>query len=115
MIKDNILDYWIESVSAALDEIDGISPFTDQNIKDLAENMMISAEQEGMAFGYDAIPNPQQTMIEHLKELHELRDKEYERNERIYQQSIADTHKLSINDVYIENGKVRFLTRLNKL
>ena len=68
MIKDDILDYWIESVSAALDEIDGISPFTDQNIKDLAENMMISAEQEGMAFGYDAIPNPQQTMIEHLKE-----------------------------------------------
>lgn len=106
------LEYWIESVSVALDEIDGISPFTDQNIKDLAEDMLISAEQEGMAFGYDAIPNPLTTEITKIKEENAREIDDWKRRDRIYRQSIADAYKLSDRDIiYIENGEVRYIRR----
>lgn len=110
-MDDTKLEYWIESVSAALDEIDGISPFTDQNIRDLAESMIISAEQEGMAFGYDAIPDPQTTMIEQLKELYELREASRDKTESILIQKIADVQQLSPRDIYVEGGRVRYLIR----
>ena len=96
------LEYWIEAVMSALDEIDEISLFTDQNIKDLAESMLISAEQEGMAFGYDVIPNPLSTEITKIKEENAREIADWENRDRIYRQSIADAYKLSARDmIYI--------------
>lgn len=42
-------DYWIEAVSSAIDEI-GLTA-TKEQIEVMALNLMISAEQESMAFG----------------------------------------------------------------
>jgi nitric oxide reductase activation protein len=67
MTKDYILEYWIAAVMSALDDIEELSLFTDRNI---------SANHINIVFGCDS---SSQTMIEHLKELHKLRNKEYDR------------------------------------
>lgn len=76
MTKDYILEYWIAAVMSALDDIEELSLFTDRNIEDIAESIMISANHINIVFGCDS---SSQTMIEHLKELHKLRNKEYDR------------------------------------
>lgn len=111
MIKNDVLEYWIESVSASLEEIDKLDLFTPDDIKLMAEAMIISADQESMAFGYDAIPNPQSTMIEHLKEIHELREQARDHTERILTQKIVDIKKLNSHDIYVENGMVKYFIR----
>ena len=111
MIKDDILEYWIESIESLLDEMDKLDLFTSDDTKLMAEALIITAEQESMAFGYDAIPNPQATVIEHLKELHELRNAKLERENDILRQTLADAKKLRVNDIYVENGQVKYLIR----
>jgi len=111
MIEDDKLEYWIESVSSSLEEIDKLDLFTPDDIKLMAESMIISAEQGGMAFGYDAIPNPQTTTIEHLKEAYELREQARDRIERTLTQEIADIRKISNNGIYVENNRVKYLIR----
>lgn len=109
MMADDKLEYWIESVSSSLEEVDKLDLFTPDDIKLMAESMIISAEQEGMASGYDAIPNPQATTIEHLKEIHELREQARDRIERTLTQEIANIRKIRNNGIYVENGIVKYL------
>jgi glycine/D-amino acid oxidase-like deaminating enzyme len=111
MTEDYILEYWIESVSTSLEEMDKLDLFTPDDIKLMAEAMIISADQEGMAFGYDAIPNPQLTAIEFLEELYESRNKVWERNEAAFIREIANVRNISTNGIYVENGKVKYLMR----
>lgn len=111
MTKDQILEYWTEMVASSLEDIGKLDSFTSDDIKAMAESMVISADQESMAFGYDAIPSPQATMIEHLKEIHELREQVRDRTERILIQKIADIQKLDSDYIYVENGRVKYLIR----
>ena len=80
------LNYWIESVCDSLEEVGCKLPIED--ITAIAENMIITAEQENLAFGYDAIPNPLQTEIDRVKDqLQQERDKcdsrEYKMNDEL--------------------------------
>jgi len=111
MIKDQILEYWTEMVESSLEDIGKLDSFTPADIKALAEDMVITADQESVAFGYDAIPNPQTTMIEDLKESYKLSDTQRDHTERILIQKIADIQKISSRDIYVENGQVKYLTR----
>lgn len=56
---DPKLSYWKEAVQIAFDEV-GVSMdiISDDDWDRVAGSLQISAEQEGMAFGYDCIPNP---------------------------------------------------------
>ena len=68
------LEYWIESVRDTMEEVG--CELSTEAITSIAENMIITAEQEGMAFGYDAIPNPLQTEIDRVKDqLRQERDR----------------------------------------
>ena len=58
------LEYWIESVAATTEEI-GYN-LSIEDITTIVESMIITAEQESLAFGYDAIPNPLQTEIDEI-------------------------------------------------
>ena len=111
------LDYWIESVSSSIDEIG--CKLSTEDITSIAEAMIITAEQESMAFGYDAIPNPLQTEIDMVnvrlkreQEEWESRERKMEdklkqerrawhRREGIYLQSIASQSEIDIEEIII--------------
>lgn len=50
MTPDYILDYWIEAVTGALDDVDKLNGFTDDDIKTMAKCILISHELEDTAF-----------------------------------------------------------------
>lgn len=83
------LNYWVDSVIDALEEIG--YEFSNENVIALAEDMMICADQESMAFGYDAIPNPLQTEVNRINDqLQRERDewdrREYDMGDRLKQE-----------------------------
>lgn len=110
MTQDYILKYWIEAVETALEEIDKLHNFTNAEIKDLAENLQISAEQESMAFGRECIPNPLQTEIQNLKAQHKKEIEVHEHREYIYRKNVSDRHgpRVDPNSVYIERNEVLY-------
>lgn len=59
------MDYWNECISEAFDDA-GISA-TKEQIKNVAISVQGGHENYGMAFGYDAIPNPLETENKRLK------------------------------------------------
>lgn len=58
MTRDYKFDYWKESLETALDEAGAASALTPDQIEQVAGNLEVCAENQGMAFGHDSIPNP---------------------------------------------------------
>ena len=104
------LEYWIESVESIMEEI-GYTNIPIEDITTIAESMMITAEQESMAFGYDAIPNPLQTEIDKLRNNMDHEQVECERRELIYLRSIAKRNNVHVDDIFIANGNVWYQRR----
>jgi hypothetical protein len=61
----NRFEYWKEAILSALDESGIVIPIGKAD--DIARCLIISADQESMAFGTDVIPNPQNREILELK------------------------------------------------
>ena len=106
----NKLDYWIEAVEAALEDIGKLNNYTNEELKTVAESLIISSEQESMAFGYDCIPNPLESTIRDMKSKHESEIKQYEKRESVYRQNVADRHgpRVGPNQVYIDGNNVMY-------
>ena len=104
----NKVDYWIEALEFALEDVDRTGAFSTDEIRTLAESLEGSAEQQGMAFGYDAIPNPLIAEIEKLKAAHELEIEQLEKRDYIFRKNVADRHGpyVSVNDVHIDGNDV---------
>lgn len=52
------MNYWYETVQAALEEVGKLADFTDEQIKDMASVIEGSHENYGMCHDHDCIPNP---------------------------------------------------------
>jgi len=105
-MKNYKLDYWIESVSCSLDEHNIKVPA--ETIEAIAKDMLNASECQGMAFGYEAIPNPKNAEIEEIKRKYEARIKELEARDYIFRQSVANRRGVKPENVYIENGSVMY-------
>ena len=67
IVNEHILNYWIEAVESALEEVGKLTLFSKDDIKILAETLQISSEQQSMMFGYENIPNPLESEIQKIK------------------------------------------------
>ena len=103
------LDYWIESVSASMDNAGYTLPIED--ITAIAEDMIITAEQESMAFGYDAIPNPLQTEVDKINDRLQQERENWNNREDIYVKSIATRNGVQPEDVFIDGNSVMYRER----
>lgn len=110
MTPDYILDYWIEAVESALEDVNKLDMFSNDDIKSLAETLQGSSEQESMAFGTEHIPNPLEAEIRNIKSKHKKEIKQYEKRELVYRQNVADRHgpRVGPNQVYIDGNNVMY-------
>ena len=60
-------NYWRESVACAL-EATGLQ-FTDEQLAEVTDSIIVSIENEGAISGRDAIPNPLQAEVDRLRGL----------------------------------------------
>lgn len=104
------IDYWIESLECIFEDIGRINVFSTEELKTIAESLIISADQESMAFGCSAAPNPLIQEISDLKKKHEVEMNIMEKRDEIFRKNVADRHGpyVNENDVYIENNTVYF-------
>ncbi|WP_333998254.1 hypothetical protein [Burkholderia orbicola] len=100
------LDYWLESLGYALEEVGAYDALTPEQRKDVAEALVVSAENEGMAMGRDCIPNPMNSEIERLKAAHRAEIERFEERERIYCRDIARSQNVDSHRIGIHNGSV---------
>lgn len=63
-------EYYRESICVALDECGALSKLTDEEIDEIAQAVVGSAENFSTAFGYEHIPDPRDTEIERLRARH---------------------------------------------
>jgi hypothetical protein len=110
-MEDYKLDYWIESVSSSLEEIGCELSIDDITV--IAEDMIISAEQESMAFGYDAIPNPLQTKMDKVHDDLKKSEDNWDDERFAYEQCIANLTGIPINKLFltIKYGRVEYFRR----
>lgn len=108
MKDENVLNYWIEAVESALEEIDKLSYFSNKEIKTLAETLCISSEQQSLAFGYEHIPNPLEAEIIKIKSEYNHKIEILERNDLIYRKNVANRHGINAENVYIKDEIVMY-------
>lgn len=101
-----MLNYWIESLGYALEEAGVYDALTPEQRKQVAESLVVSAENEGMASGRDCIPNPLSSEIDRLKAAHRAEIERFEERERIYCRDIARSQKVETGRIGILNGSV---------
>jgi len=100
-MNDYKLTYWKEAVSSSFEE--NYLPLVDSIIENVAKDMIISAEQQSMAFGYDCIPNP--AKADKSAEIKRLEDriKELENDILCYRQSVASRRGVPLEQVHLDN------------
>jgi hypothetical protein len=101
-----MLSYWLESLGYALEEAGVYDALTPDQRKQVAESLVVSAENEGMAMGRDCIPNPLNSEIERLKAAHRADIERFEERERIFCRDIARSQKVEARRIGINNGSV---------
>lgn len=98
------MNYWEECIFEALNE-EGITA-TEEQIKNIAGCVEVAHENYGMAFGYDRIDNPMEDEIAKLKKEHQKEIERLEQRELCYRKSVAARHRVSVEDVHLEDGRV---------
>ena len=107
-MNEHILNYWIEAVESALDDVGKIALFSKEDIKTLAETLQISSEQKSMAFGYEHIPNPLESEIQKIKSQYENKIAKLEQNEWVYRKNIANRHRINPENVYLDGENILY-------
>lgn len=110
MQKDYKLAYWIESLECSLDSIGCLDKLTKPQIEQVAGDLEVSAENQGIAFGHDAIPNPLNQEIRELKSKHEKEIDELEKREKIYRDFLAFEYNVEPCHIIIHNNKLEVIT-----
>lgn len=105
------IKYMQESLELALDSAGAFGLLTDDQIKNIAESLLGSLENESTAMGYDNIPNPLQSQIEALIASHAAEIKERDECELAYRANIADTHNIDPHRVYVKDSVVMISSR----
>lgn len=108
MKTNHRLNYWIEAVESALEDVNKLNMFSNDEIKSLAETLQGSSEQESMAFGTEHIPNPLEAEIRNIKSKHKKEIEQYENREFIFRKNVSDRHGPYVDpgDVYINGNDV---------
>lgn len=101
-----MLDYWLESLELALDSVGAYDALTPEQRKQVAESLVVSAENEGMASGRDCIPNPLNSEIDRLKAAHRAEIESFQARERIFCRDIARSQSVEAHRISIVNGHV---------
>ncbi|WP_261534463.1 hypothetical protein [Burkholderia multivorans] len=102
----SMLSYWLESLGYALEEAGAYDALTPEQRKQVAESLVVSAENEGMASGRECIPNPLNSEIERLKAAHRAEIARFEDRERIFCRDIARSQNVETQRIGIHNGSV---------
>lgn len=104
------LEYWIEAVEFALEDIGKVNILSREDLKIFAQSIVTSADQESMAYGSCVADNPLINEIEKLNEKHKIEMDKMEKRELIFRKNVADRHgpNVSEKDVYIEHGSVYY-------
>ncbi|NKF57503.1 hypothetical protein GO299_04708 [Ralstonia solanacearum] len=105
--RDPYTDYWEEALSLSFDA-EGLYHLYEQIPADkrmsIAKGLATSAENQGMAFGHDAIPNPMHSEMSEAKKLHAEEIKRLERLIDVYRNGISrvtgiEEHRLYVNGI----------------
>jgi len=107
-VNEHILNYWIEAVESALEEVGKLTLFSKDDIKILAETLQISSEQQSMMFGYENIPNPLESEIQKIKSEFEKKITKLEQNDLVYRKNVADRHGVNPEQVYLDGENVMY-------
>jgi hypothetical protein len=104
-----MMDYWIESVSQALDDL-GVK-LSDEQINEFAKSMECAHENYGMAFGHDTIPSPLQTELQEARrsfaQQFDKAEKDAETRENAYKRELSSRIPgLREEDIQVDSGRV---------
>lgn len=105
-MQDYKLNYWIEAIQSSADNNNISLP--DDIIKKMAVDMVNAAEMQGQAFGHDIIPSPRIAEKDSIVKNMEAKIKYLEAQVMAYKQSVATRRRVSVENVYLENGYVMY-------
>jgi hypothetical protein len=112
MSQDYQIDYWFEALDYALEAEGHFNSIPDDVKRKVAKSLAESAEMQGQAFGWDAIPNPENAEIAKMKKRYESKIKELEEKELNYRKSVAQRRGVELHQVYMDrDGSVMISTR----
>ena len=84
------MNYWLECVESSLDEMGVLDKLTEEQRKQLAEDVETSHSMYGEAHGHHFIPNPLQTEMNNLKQRHKRDLEEAERTQERHRKEWQD-------------------------
>lgn len=102
------IDYWLECLNCALEEIGAYNILTEDQKKSIAADLNAGCENIGLAFGGDFRPSKAEKSKEVLRL--EERIKELEERDFIFRRAVATRRRVPVEDVYIESGDVKYDT-----
>lgn len=100
----NDVDYYRECLAESLKE-HGVSA-TPEQIDAIARDVAGAYENIGMAFGHDAIPNPEIAERKRVKANHDLELREAEERTNIWKLEACRIARVDPKDAYINHGEV---------
>lgn len=103
---ERVSPYWLEAVGQALCEAGCWDTTTEEQRNILAREMKFAAEMEGEATGRYCIPNPLETEIRRLKDVHARQLAEAEKIAEIWKLEGCRVAKVDPHRAYINNGDV---------
>ncbi len=105
MAKYGHEEYWLECVETSLDEMGIPDALTKEQREQLAHDVQMGHENIGMAFGYDAIPNPMIAEVESVKRQAARDLKAQEDVTAIYKRAACNLAHVNPDRVYVNNGE----------
>lgn len=105
-MNDIRLEYWVEAIECALEDIGKEGILSKTEIKSMAQNLQNSAEQEDMAYGIEHIPNPLLSEIEKLKSEYNNKIIKLEETNLIFRKNVAKRLNVRHEDVYLDGENV---------
>jgi len=109
MPRDPYTDYWEEALSLSF-EAEGLcelyKSIPAEKRRALAQGLATSAENQGMTFGHDAIPNPVHSEMSEAKRLHAEEIKRLERLIDVYRNGISRVTGIEERRLYVNGSDV---------
>lgn len=101
------MEYWFEALNSSLCEIGREDALTEDQKKAVALDLLVSHDNYSMAF---AAPDFRAAKTEKSTEVRRLEGRvaELEARDLIFRQAVATRRRVPIEDVYIENGNVKY-------
>lgn len=103
----NKIEYWLESLNSSLDELGRADALTEKEKKSIAYDLQASHENYSMAFPQ---PDFRPSKTEKSAQVKRLEEKiaSLESDIDAYKNGVAKRRRVPPEDVYIENGDVKY-------